>query len=64
MVSPVGAGGCNSVRRVAGGRECDRTVRIRYDFLTVQKVLGNSDDKTTEVVATKWLNSESINPRF
>jgi hypothetical protein len=38
--------------------------RIRYDFLTIQKVLANSGDTTTEVGATKWLNSESINPRF
>jgi hypothetical protein len=38
--------------------------QIRYDFLTVQKVLGNNDDQTTEVGGTKWLNSESINPCF
>jgi hypothetical protein len=35
-----------------------------YDIPAVQKMLGNSEVKTTKVGAKKWLNSESINPRF
>jgi RNA polymerase sigma factor (sigma-70 family) len=38
--------------------------RLASGSRTVQSVLGDCEGKTTEVGATKWLSSASINPRF